>query len=303
MFHPVVCRIKSVINTSVLVLALTSVSVFSVSAKDGKNNTQENLVSKIVEIKDLKKATDQAKLLPFESTLVILDIDDTLLTASEFFGSDKWYDWQRGRALQPNGQAQPISEQDKVACLFDVLGMTYEIASNIPTQANMQSLVAQVQQDLLILTARSGNYRAATMRELNRNGIDLKTKALTAKDQGLHYPKTHNGRTATLSYVDGVFMVQGMDKGVMLLDLLKRLNKSYQAVVFVDDKSHNINNMANALKSAGIDYYGFKYTRVDKTVSSQEVKHAQAAANDLMQLLQQHFTDRYQAITKGQCAY
>jgi FMN phosphatase YigB (HAD superfamily) len=280
----------------IVVVIFTSISACAAQ-------TPNHPVSKVVKVADLAPAFEQANLLPLDSTLVVLDIDDTLLTATEFFGSDKWYDWQRGRALSPNGQALVTSDSDKVSCLFDTLGMTYEIATNKPTQENMLELVEQAQQDILILTARSGNYRPATMRELARSGLDFSEKALTPENIGYHYDMTHGGRTATLSYVDGVFMVQGMDKGVMLLDLLQRVNKKYQAVVFVDDKTHNINNMANALKAAGIDYYGFHYTKVDKTVSLEEVKHAQAAAKDLTSMLKKHFVDRAQSIETGQCDY
>ncbi len=291
-----------------ILAVLASVSACSLNASHTvASNTDQgmanNVVSQIVETNELAQAIQQAKVLPQESTLVVFDIDDTLLTAGEFFGSDKWYDWQRGRALNANGQVLNTADSDKVSCLFDILGMTYEIATNQPTQANMAELVSQVQQDVLILTARSDKYRAATHRELKRNELDFTEQALTPKSVGLHYPMTLDGRTANVSYVNGVFMVQGMNKGVMLLDLLKRLNKQYNAVVFVDDKTHNIENMANALKQANIDYYGFKYTRVDKSVSPQEVAHAQAAANDLTQLLNKHFIDRAKSIELGQCDY
>lgn len=260
-------------------------------------------VSQIVQVNDLSAAIEQAKALPKSSTLVVFDIDDTLLTATEFFGSDKWYDWQRGRALSPDGQPLVTDDADKVSCLFDTLGITYEIATNRPTQENMAALVNQLDNDLLLLTARSGKYRAATIRELTRNGIDFSDQALTPKDVGYHYDFTLGGRTATVSYVDGVFMVQGMDKGVLLLDLLTRVGQTYDAVVFVDDKTHNINNMANALKNANIDFYGFQYTKIDKTVSQQEVLHAKTAASDLTKLLKHHFVDRAQVIANGQCDY
>jgi hypothetical protein len=284
-------------------LVLSSLSACTTQSFETEQTNNEPAVSQIVKVTDLAAAIEQAKALPLRSTLVIFDIDDTLLTATEFFGSDKWYDWQRGRALSPDGQPLSTDEADKVSCLFDTLGITYEIATNRPTQENMAALVNQLDNDLLLLTARSGNYRAATKRELSRSGIDFSDKSLSPKDVGYHYDFTNSGRTATMSYVDGVFMVQGMDKGVLLLDLLARVGKNYQAVVFVDDKTHNIDNMAKALKGANIDYYGFQYTKIDKTVSQQEVKHAQEAANDLTKLLNHHFVDRAQLITNGQCDY
>lgn len=293
------------VSTRYFVAALILSTANGCASYSGSNvpNNDEPSVSQILKIDDLVKAVELANALPLESTLVVFDIDDTLLTATEFFGSDKWYDWQRDRALSPNGQPLAIDESDKVSCLFDVLGMTYEIATNRPTQENMATLVKQVNNDMVILTARSDDYRAATKRELAHNGLSFNNKALVTADTGYHYAITHGGRTATVSYVDGVFMVKGMDKGVLLLDLLARTGRKYEAVVFVDDKTHNINNMANALQKAGIDYYGFQYTKIDKTVSAEEVKHAQAAASDLTKLLSTHFVDRANLITSSSCAY
>ena len=46
-------------------------------------------------------------------TLLVLDIDDTLLTSDNFFGSDKWYEWQHSLAAddpRPNASMQAIAE-------------------------------------------------------------------------------------------------------------------------------------------------------------------------------------------------
>lgn len=284
-------------------LILSSVSACAIYPGSPEHLNNEPPVSQILKVSDLAAAIEQAETLPLGSTLVVLDIDDTLLTAAEFFGSDKWYDWQRGRALDPFGQALAIAEADKVSCLFDTLGVSYEIATNHPTQENMAALVKQVNNDLLILTARSSAYRAATMRELGRNGLDFSSKALTPVNVGYHYDFTHGGRSARVSYVDGVFMVQGMDKGVMLLDLLARTGRDYEAVLFVDDKKRNIDNMAKALRNTGIDFYGFHYVKINKTVSPEEVTQAQAAASDLTKLLNRHFVERAVLIKDGMCAY
>lgn len=182
----------------------------------------KQVVSEVVKTDELSDAIAKASTLDLQSTLLVFDIDDTLLTATEFFGSDKWYDWQRGRALSPNGNVIATQDSEKVNCLFDTLGMVFEIAVNKPTQADMATLVNGVSNDVVILTARSKAYRAGTMRELARNQLDFSDKSLTSPDVGLHYDYTLGGRTANVSYVDGVFMVQGMDKGVMLLDLLAR---------------------------------------------------------------------------------
>jgi acid phosphatase class B len=101
---------------------LSTLSACSIRNSGNEHRSNQHPLSQIVKVKDLSTAIDQAKALPLRSTLVVFDIDDTLLTATEFFGSDKWYDWQRGRALSPNGQPLAIAEEDKVSCLFDTLG-------------------------------------------------------------------------------------------------------------------------------------------------------------------------------------
>ncbi|MEM5496824.1 DUF2608 domain-containing protein [Paraglaciecola mesophila] len=275
------------------------------TAQSATATTKEHgqIVNVVYSSNDLQDAVDKAKTLDVQSTLLVFDIDDTLLTATEFFGSDKWYDWQRGRALSPTGNVIATQDSEKVNCLFDTLGMVFEIAVNKPTQADMATLVNGVSNDVVILTARSGAYRAATMRELARNKLDFSDKSLTSPDVGLHYDYTLGGRTANVSYVEGVFMVQGMNKGVLLLDLLARTGHEYTSVVFVDDKQHNIDNMGEALKAAGVNFYGYHYTRIAKTVTNEEVVQANAAREALSELLSAHFADRAEHINQRQCDY
>lgn len=266
-------------------------------------NYTNSVVNQVEEIEDLSIAVQKAASLPIDSTLVVFDIDDTLLTASEFFGSDKWYDWQRGRALDTAGETLSISDQAKAMCLFDTLGMAFEMATNVPTQPNMLNIVKSVKNDILVLTARSDSYRSATMRELKRNGLDFSQYSFLPDDLAYHYDFTFEGRTAQVSYVDGVFMVKGMNKGVMLLDLLEKTDREYDNIVFVDDKTHNIDNMGEALADAGINYYGFHYTKINKRVTSEEVAEAQHTLVDLQALLEAHFTDRAKLLNRSQCDY
>lgn len=61
--------------------------------------------------------------------------------------------------------------------------------------------------------------------------------------------------------------------------------------------------MAKALQKARIDFYGFHYVKIDKTVSPEEVTQAQTAASDLTKLFNHHFVERAESIKNGMCAY
>ena len=81
-------------------------------------------------------------------TLLVLDIDDTLLTSTGFFGSDKWYEWQ---------SHLPANDPGKVPCLFDVIGLNYETGSQQATQPDGPALINALAVDKLLLTRLRGD--------------------------------------------------------------------------------------------------------------------------------------------------
>ncbi|MDQ3161024.1 MAG: DUF2608 domain-containing protein, partial [Pseudomonadota bacterium] len=106
-----------------------------------------------------------------------------------------------------------------------------------------------------------------------------------------------------VGYDQGIFMTAGQDKGLILLDLLGRLELQYDRVVLVDDGEANIKNMQAALRDAGIDYHGLHYTRIDKRVSESEAKAGLQGWQTWRTLLTTNYPDRLEAFNSGRCAY
>jgi hypothetical protein len=97
-----------------------------------------------------------------EATLVIFDIDDTLLESRRFYGGDTWYNWQRGRpVMHESGSEIRIAEEDKVACIFSQLTLLYELGHYEPVEPDAVEIFNRVasQHDVLLLTSRSPAYR------------------------------------------------------------------------------------------------------------------------------------------------
>ena len=246
----------------------------------------------ITDLADLGKILDR----PVGArTLVVLDIDDTLLTSAGFFGSDRWYEWQR--TLSPDAAGY-------VPCRFDVMAMNYESGTQVPTQENAAALVNAIRTDKVILTARSELYRAATVRELKHAGYALSdTLGLRSDELIYEWRSSSQAPPVVVGYRDGVFMVSGQNKGVLLLDLLRRLDLTYERVVLVDDGEKNIRAMRDALVSAGIDYVGLHYMRVSKSVDAQDVQAGIAGWQAWQQLLSASYPQRMQRLMHGECAY
>ena len=228
-------------------------------------------------------------------TLLVLDIDDTLLTSVGFFGSDSWYEWQQGLKADDPG---------KVPCLFDVISLNYETGGQRATQPDGPALVNAVQVDKLLLTSRNPLYRGGTLRTLRDAGYALPAPlAGQADGSSWDFRKAPDAAPVRITYDQGVFMTTGQDKGLALLALLQRLHTRYDRVVLVDDGKKNIDNMQNALRKAGVDYLGLHYLRVDKSIAAADAQAGRAGWQAWQRLLGEVYPQRLQALQQGQCDY
>src|SRR5688572_29185733 len=122
--------------------------------------------STVLKIKDLREVEAYASRLPRERTLVVFDIDDTLLTTPRqadgervFFGSDRWYVWQ--------AYGLPPSHPQKIgACLFEVITANAAQARQVETQDDAMEILERIPNDKLMLTSRSPDMKAATDAQL-----------------------------------------------------------------------------------------------------------------------------------------
>lgn len=228
-------------------------------------------------------------------TLLVLDVDDTLLTSPTFFGSDAWYEWQKTLSPQSPGY---------VPCKFDVVAMNYETGTQVPTQADAVAAINAIPLDKIILTSRSPMYRGGTVRELKKAGYELPPPLQPAFAGAIYeYRPQPNQPGVTFSYHQGVFMVAGQNKGLALVDLLKHLQVAYDRVVLVDDGQKNIDDMRDAMSSAGIEYRGVHYSRIDKTVDAARERQGIEGWKAWQQLLATTYPERWARLQAGECGH
>ncbi len=195
-----------------------------------------------------------------DDVLIVLDIDNTILTSSVDLGGDFWYQWQRGRL-----GVQPESDQ-KVDCLFeDAIGLLYELGPMQITEASLPDKIRTWQDSgntVFALTSRSPKYRAATERELMRAGVDLSRAALSPEDGGV--PVYRDITDREWSYMQGVMMTTGMNKGAMLRMLLDRTGREFSAIVFVDDTRRHVDHVFAEFKGSDRTAVRlFHFTRIE----------------------------------------
>ena len=199
------------------------------------------------------------------NVLIVLDIDNTILTSSVDIGGDIWYQWQRGKLAVKPDQSQ------QVACLFeDAIGLLYELGTMDLTEEYLPGAIAGWQSagnSVIALTSRAPKYRAATERELNNKGINFEASALSPRGEGA--PVYREKVERELSYMKGVMMTSGMNKGDMLNLILVKTQRHFDAIVFVDDSEKNIVDVYERFKDRNdIDMNIYHYNKIEKSRES-----------------------------------
>ena len=233
--------------------ALCALSVSSAAFADVVVKETESFKDVATQVNQLVKNGD--------NPLVVIDIDNTLLTSTSDLGGDIWYQWQRGKL-----DVKPAAK-DKVDCLFqDSINLLYELVPMKTIEDGVPATVRSWQDKgltVFALTSRSPNYRFATEREMIRNGFDMKVSPLKEKGSDKMPVYIDNPKRA-LSYINGIMMTTGMNKGTMLQYMMDKTGQKFDKVIFVDDSKKNVVNLEKAYKGdKSVDMTIFHYTKVE----------------------------------------
>lgn len=221
-----------------------------------------------------------------EHVLLVLDIDNTVMSMDGDLGSDHWFEWQS--YLLANELNSPHLVAKTIPGLLEVQGFLYERNHMHVTQPDEPEMIAALQKRgiaTILLTSRGPGFRGPTERELKRCGYDFGATALPvqggSKDEYLAYDPANpekNGLSAAeiekyklpmprpVSYANGIFMTAGQHKGMMLLTLLKNATRDIKAIVYVDDNVRHVGAVFSAAVARNIEVSSFQYQREDVRV-------------------------------------
>jgi hypothetical protein len=198
---------------------------------------------------------------------------------------------------------------DDFAVLLRVQVLLFDALPAHATQPDLPLMVGRIQgmgATMIVLTARGQEFRPATEYQLQRNGYDFADHAVelaardpatppaavltfapyrkeTLAESGLSPEEAAQWRLPDdpkeVSYGNGIYMVAGQHKGAMLAVLLKRANRSFKAVVFID-QDRQVRRVCDALLRREYDVTGFEYQREDNRVKRFQYADKTAVSRD-----------------------
>jgi hypothetical protein len=232
---------------------------------------------------DARAATPQGRI------LLVLDIDNTLLTMPQYLGGDRWFNHHA--AMVAAGSDPDFRDMGE---LMAAQTMLFGIGSMQATEPAIPALLAEAARrkiDLFLLSARGPDLYDVTRRELDRSGLRIEApyacSFFLCTEDGLYRDDEIRAALVAIGEVpsgtpyrdilirDGVMLVAGQDKGVMLKLLMGAIGgRRYAHVVVADDGQKNIDALAASGNPVPITL--FHYRRIDPSVTEAEDQVARA---------------------------
>lgn len=245
------------------------------------------------------KVIEKVKKYGAKNTLLVLDIDNTTLQMSQNFGSDQWWNWQSGNCIGKE-KAPDFCVTTSFAELLDIQGQIFALSNMKPTELATVKTIKEIQimgVKVILLTSRGPDFRNATERALKNNNLSFNDSAIGPKggygstyipytlENHRRYGLTKkemkdmgNKKARPVSYMNGVFMTAGLNKGIMLKSLLHKTKSKFKAIIFADDHIKHTKRM-QMIMADDTDLTTYRYSKIDPQVEAFKKSQKQDAIN------------------------
>jgi hypothetical protein len=188
-------------------------------------------------------------------TLLIFDIDDTLLIPSQTLGTDVWFRHQ----FQQNKLDECGDSLDKTLALWEAIRHLTRIQV---VETGSEQVVQQLQElgiSMMGLTTQGLGLATRTVNQLRSLDFDL---SKTAPRQEDCYFLNGLG----VLYRKGILFTSGTPKGKALLKFWEMAGLHPKRVVFLNDKRTHLEEVEHSLSEAGIPFIGLRYSYSDERI-------------------------------------
>lgn len=217
------------------------------------------LSADVIEIEQLSDIKDYIDPCHLAETLVVFDIDNTLLEAEKHLGSVAWGDFI-AQDLESKGISKKEA-QEVVSVLWRAVQPYIKIkAVDTETRKIIHDIQTQ-KVKVMCLTARMPQELSYTFKQLDSIGVNINETAPLVEFKEID---TIN-RNAY--YSDGILFATPLNKkSEVFIAFLKKNKLLYKKVIFVDDKLNHVYDLKKALDSEGIDCVAIRFAGADEHV-------------------------------------
>lgn len=198
-----------------------------------------------------------------KDTLIIYDIDNTLMEPRQSLGSDQWFYHhfdELKKRLQNDEKAltRALLDWNTVNCLTVMKEVEPGTAAMIDSQQKEGAMV-------MALTTRDFCFSSMTLYHLDALGIQFTP---TAPAQESMFFDLGNGALFT----KGILFCGSAHKGKVLQQFLKAANIQPKKIVFINDKRSHIAQVEETCAEMDLPFIGLRYSYTDEKVKAFDYK-------------------------------
>ncbi len=207
------------------------------------------------QIIDIKNINEIKKTKINKETLIVFDLDNTIMRPKQSLGSDQWF-YNRLEAYQGKGFDYNEAKEKTLTDFYEIQAITKVQL----VEEDVRKIIGNLQKDNYLvvgLTARDPDFSLAALKQLNSLDVDLSKTAPYKKRIFFE-----NGS----SFRKGILFAFGQDKGKILSSFFEKINFKPKSIIFIDDKLSHVKEMENFCKSSKIKFIGYRYGYLDDNV-------------------------------------
>jgi len=219
------------------------------------------LVAEIIETNTIYSILDYVQ----EDTLVLVDLDNTIIEPEQYLGSSQWGDYL---ATSHRKSGLSVEEVDLIVgkLWFDVqpqikIRCVDQHAPNVINQLNGRAV------PLMGFTGRHPNEVHFTLDQLASVEIQFNNNVMNTDFHEFHADKFRG-----VVYQDGILFCTPINKKSfalkLLIEFLEKTDRCPKRIVFIDDKLSHVKDVVLQAESLGIECIGLRFNGADKRISS-----------------------------------
>lgn len=194
-----------------------------------------------------------------KNTLIVFDLDNTVMHPSQDLGSDEWF-FHRMNSYLNSGMSRDVA--------FEKLYGEYFLAQALTEAELVERVTAPLILDLqqkgyavMALTTRSLNLLYPTNRQLQSLSVDFSKSAPVIKD-------CYFSNSLPVLYRNGILFTNGTDKGDSFNRFCELSGYAPTAVVFINDKASDLLQVEKGCEKKSIPFLGLRYGFLDERVKN-----------------------------------
>ena len=254
---------KFILVSCVFTVSYFGIRYWSADISHAQNKQTTTYTSRILESTSINDIFTYA---PNNKTLVVFDLDNTLVYSGQDLGSDPWFFHLLNEKI-----ASGLSREEALAIVLPMYFEVYNHLSLQPVEQDSSAVLAKLQKQgisTVALTTRSLPLVERTKVHLKEAGFNFAADKTFAQNISVQLAKP-----ALLT--DGIIFCNDNNKGQTLLKMLEACNCKPETILFIDDKLSHLLDVEKECLLNKIQFIGIRYGKLDSVAAQFNPKQAE----------------------------